>query len=136
MGGAGVDAAQAALAEGAEALRGRLSRAKLDQFARYSALLQEGKRAINLTALVDPVDIAVKHFVDALTVLAVLPEGPLRLVDVGTGAGFPGLPLKIARPDLTATLVEATGKNAGWVRQTAAALGLSGVEVVAARAEE
>jgi 16S rRNA (guanine527-N7)-methyltransferase len=133
---AGDDPADAALAQGAEALGVRLSPGQREQFSHYSALLREGKRAFNLTALVDPLDIAVKHFVDALSVLTVLPEGPLWLVDIGTGAGFPGLPLKIARPELAVTLVEATAKKAGWVRQTAGALGLDGVEVVAARAEE
>ncbi|HEY7158503.1 MAG TPA: RsmG family class I SAM-dependent methyltransferase, partial [Gemmataceae bacterium] len=60
----------------------RLSRRQLNQFAEYRALLHEGKRSLNLTALDDPVDVAVKHFVDALTVLSVLPNGPIRLIDV------------------------------------------------------
>jgi len=130
------DAAQAALIHGAAALGVALTDAQIDQFAQLSARLQEGKRAFNLTALTDPVDIAVKHFVDALTVLAALPADTRRVIDVGTGAGFPGLPLKIARPDLEMTLLEATTKKAEWVRGTAAALGLEGTDVVTGRAEE
>jgi len=132
---AGGDATHA-LVSGTHALGITLSDRQVEQFTRYSALLREGKRAFNLTALTDPVDIALKHFVDALTVLTVLPSRPLRLVDVGTGAGFPGLPIRIARPEITTTLVEATAKKAEWVRQTARTLGLDGVEVVTARAED
>ena len=130
------DSADAALVRGAAALGIPLAAAQLGQFDALSDRLREGKRAFNLTALSDPFDIAVKHFVDALTVLTVLPAAARRLIDVGTGAGFPGLPLKIARPELDVTLLEATAKKAEWVQQTAAALGLAGTEVVTGRAED
>jgi 16S rRNA (guanine527-N7)-methyltransferase len=130
------DPPQRALEDGAAALGLTLSERQLSQFRDYRALLAAGKRAFNLTALDDPLDVAIKHFVDALTILTVLPAGTARLIDVGTGAGFPGLPLKIARPELQVTLVEATAKKAEWVRRTAAALDLTGVDVLAARAED
>ena len=73
---------------------------------------------------------------DSLVLLQFLPPGALRLIDVGSGAGLPGLPLKIARPDLALTLLEANRRKAAFLVQAAATLGLSGVEVLAMRAEE
>lgn len=126
---------RAALADGAQRLGIALSGEQLDRFDQYAALLAAGKAAFNLTALTDPLDVAIKHFLDALTVLSLLPPGPLWVIDVGSGAGFPGLPLKIVRPELRLTLLEATGKKASWMGRTAEALGLSGVEAIAERAE-
>ena len=92
----------------------------------------------NLTAIRDVDGIQVKHFLDSLTVLKVLPahQGAPRVVDVGTGAGFPGLPLKIVRPELRLTLVEATGKKASFCQAVVDELKLAGVSVLKARAEE
>jgi 16S rRNA (guanine527-N7)-methyltransferase len=73
---------------------------------------------------------------DSLVLLDFLPPGPLRVIDVGSGGGLPGLPLRLARPDLSLTLLEANQRKAAFLVQTAATLGLSGVEVVARRAEE
>jgi 16S rRNA (guanine527-N7)-methyltransferase len=128
--------ARVALEGGATALGVPLSTAQIDEFQQYAALLRAGKRVMSLTALVDPVDVAVKHFLDSLAVLSYLPPGALRLIDVGTGAGFPGLPLKLARPELDAVLLEATGKKAEWVEETIERLGLSGARAIAGRAEE
>ncbi|MGH2352021.1 MAG: 16S rRNA (guanine(527)-N(7))-methyltransferase RsmG [Chloroflexota bacterium] len=113
-----------------------LSSDQLDLFERYATLLREGKRELSLTALIDPIDVAVKHFLDSLSVLTVLPPAAACAIDVGTGAGFPGVPLKIARPELDVTLLEATTKKADWVQRTAERLGLHGVAVLAARAED
>jgi 16S rRNA (guanine527-N7)-methyltransferase len=73
---------------------------------------------------------------DSLVLLDFLPPGALRVIDVGSGAGLPGLPLRLARPDLSLTLLEANQRKAAFLVQTAATLGLSGVEVVARRAED
>jgi len=73
---------------------------------------------------------------DSLVLLEFLPPGPLRLVDVGSGGGLPGLPLKLARPELSLILVEANRRKAAFLVQAAARLALSGVEVLAARAED
>jgi len=91
----------------------------------------------NLTAIRDVEGIRTKHFLDSLSCLLVLREKPpTRLVDVGTGAGFPGIPLKIVLPAIHLTLVESVGKKADFCRQIINRLALDRVEVVQARAEE
>lgn len=114
-----------------------LSSAQLAAFATYAAELSAWNERTNLTAITDPGDVAVKHFADSLTCLLVmrpLTRG-LRVIDVGTGAGFPGLPLKIACPSLDLTLVEATGKKVDFLNHVVATLGLEGVTVINERAE-
>ncbi len=125
------------LAAGALALLElELTPAQLAAFETYARLLREWNERFNLTAITDDEGIQIKHFLDSLSVLKVLPAGPLRLIDVGTGAGFPGLPLKLMRPDLTLTLVEATGKKITFLEAVVGELGLRGVTAVKARAEE
>ena len=116
----------------------RLSDEQLAQFARYAALLIEWNATrMNLTRLTSPRDIAVKHFLDSLGLLTVQTPPPgARLLDVGTGAGLPGLALKIARPDLKVALMDGTAKKLQFCRAVADDLGLAGVETVHARAEE
>jgi 16S rRNA (guanine527-N7)-methyltransferase len=94
----------------------------VDAFGRYLALLQAWNRKINLTAIRQPRDVVQKHFVDSLATVPLLPEAG-RLIDVGSGGGFPGIPIAIARPALEVTLLEATGKKAAFLR--AAVHGLS-----------
>ena len=106
-------------------------------FARYVAELAEWNQRINLTAIDQPTEIEVKHFLDSLSAwlaLRAAPEG--RVIDVGAGAGFPGLPLKILHPALDLTLVEATGKKADFLTHMVQVLRLEGVTVLALRAEE
>jgi 16S rRNA (guanine527-N7)-methyltransferase len=129
-------AARAALEAGAARLGLALTPEQLDSFGAYAALLETGRAEANLTALSDPLDVALKHFLDSLTVLLALPTAASPLVDVGTGAGFPGVPLKIARPALDVTLIEATAKKASWLERATAQLGLTGVHVAHGRAEE
>jgi len=91
----------------------------------------------NLTAIREPEGIRIKHFLDSFScVLAWKDNPPHRLVDVGTGAGFPGIPLKILYPSLRLTLVESVGKKAAFCRHVVECLKLEGVEVVTGRAEE
>ena len=96
----------------------RLSEEQLTQFARYADLLTEWNATrMNLTRLTAPRDVAVKHFLDSLALLTVLTPPPgARLLDVGTGAGLPGLALKIARPDLCVTLLDGTAKKLSFCR--------------------
>lgn len=115
-----------------------LTETQIGQFDQYAALLVEWNATrLNLTRLTSPSDIAVKHFLDSLAVLTVI-SPPLNSswIDVGTGAGLPGLALKIARPDLRLTLLDATAKKLAFCRAVAEALGLDDVQTVHARAED
>ncbi len=106
-------------------------------FRNYAALLLEWNAHTNLTAITDPLEIEVKHFLDSLTLLrAMRPAAGTRVVDVGSGAGFPGVPLKIVFPHISLTLVEATGKKAAFLEHLARELKLRDVKVVNCRAEE
>lgn len=118
------------------ALGARLDDAQLDRYARYAALLRERNQEVNLTAIVEPSEIATKHFLDSLTALGVRTwRRGERLIDVGSGAGFPGLALAIALPGLEVTLVESVGKKARFLEEAAREVGVR-ARVVQARAEE
>ncbi len=101
---------------------------------RYAALLVEYNEKVNLTAITDPQGIEDKHFIDSL-LLAAQPEAQGRLVDVGTGAGFPGVVAKLYRPELRLTLLEPTGKRLDFLRWACGELGLE-AEFLKERAEE
>ena len=128
------------LATGARALlQLELTPAQQAAFQSYADELRAWNEQFNLTAIKDLDGIQVKHFLDSLSILKVLsPYVGLRtkLIDVGTGAGFPGLPLKIVCPQMQLTLVEATGKKVKFCEHVVGALQLSGVSVIKARAEE
>lgn len=114
-----------------------LTARQLAAFERYRQELLDWNARFNLTAIRDEPGIRTKHFLDSLTcILAWRDRPPVSLVDVGSGAGFPGLPLKILQPSLQLTLVESVGKKAEFCRHVTGALGLEKVEVLQARAEE
>ncbi len=117
-----------------------LSPEQLAQFARYRELLLDWNQRINLTAITDPQDVLAKHFLDSLACLFAIPqaerEKPLKLLDVGSGAGFPGLPLQIVFPHWQVTLLEATGKKVRFLEEVIARLGLSRARALQGRAEE
>lgn len=117
------------LAEGAAALGLELAPAVLGRFQVYLEELKLWNAKINLTALKTDRDIVIKHFLDSLAVLPWLDAAP-SLVDLGSGAGFPGLVLKLVRPSLALTLVEARQKKAAFLEYLASLLRLTGVEVV------
>lgn len=103
----------------------------------YALALAEWNEHTNLTAITALDEVRVRHFLDSFTVLAALPfsEGA-HVIDVGTGAGFPGLALRIVRPDIRLTLMEATGKKLAFCRHVAGLLDMADVSFVHARAEE
>ncbi|OGO10618.1 MAG: hypothetical protein A2Y93_15350 [Chloroflexi bacterium RBG_13_68_17] len=115
----------------------RLTRRQVEALRWYAAELVAWNQRINLTAITEPAEIESKHFLDSLSCLLAMRErlGD-RVIDVGTGAGFPGLPLKIVCPQLHMTLVEATGKKLDFCRHIMQALSLERVELVHGRAEE
>ncbi|MCZ7545611.1 MAG: 16S rRNA (guanine(527)-N(7))-methyltransferase RsmG [Anaerolineae bacterium] len=121
-----------------ETLRLDLTADQQRAFRAYAALLLEWNAHTNLTAITEPAAIETKHFLDSLTLLrAVRPTAAgLRVVDVGSGAGFPGVPLKVVFPHIKLTLVEATGKKADFLEHLTRTLGLRDVKVVNCRAEE
>ena len=127
-----------ALIAGAARLGLRLDEAQAMQFRRYYRELAEWNSRINLTGIAGCEDVQAKHFLDSLSVSQAMPVEAMAggaLADVGSGAGFPGLPLKIACPGLRVTLVESIGKKAAFLRHVVGAMGLDGVEVLAERAE-
>jgi 16S rRNA (guanine527-N7)-methyltransferase len=129
-----------ALREGIARLNIELGDAQLAQLDQLGAALREGNRRVNLTRIIDPAEIETRHFLDSLSAAMPLLDrlranAPLRLVDVGSGGGMPGIPLKIAFPQLRVTLVESIGKKAAFLRETVEQLGLRDVQVVAERAE-
>lgn len=114
----------------------RLAPSQLGAFERYEQELLEWNVRINLTAIHEPEQIRVKHFLDSLTCMCAMRDKPIdRVIDVGTGAGFPGIPLKIINPAMRLTLLESVGKKANFCRHIVEVLGLEGVEVIQGRAE-
>ncbi|MDR1668458.1 MAG: 16S rRNA (guanine(527)-N(7))-methyltransferase RsmG [Oscillospiraceae bacterium] len=103
---------------------------------RYLALLLEANARFNLTAVREPEEIRVRHFEDSLRLLEAEAFAGKRVLDVGSGAGFPGLVLKFAEPGVRLTLLDATGKKVRFLQSVCGALGLSGVACVHGRAEE
>jgi 16S rRNA (guanine527-N7)-methyltransferase len=105
-------------------LRPELTEEQLDQFSAYYALLVDWNTRMNLTAITEKDEVVKKHFIDSLAALPYLEQGA-RVADVGTGAGFPGLPLLIVRPDLKMTLIDSLNKRVTFLQKVCEALGLN-----------
>lgn len=112
-----------------------LSKKQIEQFYTYMNLLLEWNEKINLTAITEPEEVILKHFVDSLTISAYIKKGS-KLVDMGTGAGFPGIPLKILRDDIEITLVDSLNKRINFLNEVIKELELREISTVHARAEE
>jgi 16S rRNA (guanine527-N7)-methyltransferase len=113
-----------------------VSEQELQLFLRYRQELIEWNSRFNLTAITDPDEILRKHFLDSASLLAVYDKLQVRMLDIGAGAGFPGLPLKILRPQWRVVLLEATGKKVTFLRHMIETLELREIEAVQGRAEE
>lgn len=112
-----------------------LTSAQLDTLARFGGLLLEKNQVMNLTAITEPEKVAELHFYDCLALLNAADFRSKRVVDIGCGAGFPGVPLKIAEPSMELTLLDSLGKRMDWLREVLPELQVE-ANVVTARAEE
>jgi 16S rRNA (guanine527-N7)-methyltransferase len=124
------------LIEGALHLGLPLTVQQVGLFEAYYNELIDWNRRMNLTAIVDYDEVQIKHFLDSLTVSLAFSKMPSSVLDVGTGAGLPGIALKILYPDIELTLIDSTQKKAVFLNHLVAVLGLKGVEVLTGRAEE
>lgn len=140
-----MSADRARLIAGAEALGTPITEAQADTLLAYLALLQRWNAVYNLTAIRDPQQMLVQHLLDSLSVLGPLDRhrqtsstgtGPMRLLDVGSGGGLPGVVLAVLRPDIAVTCVDTVGKKATFIRQVAAELRLPNLQARHARVEE
>jgi 16S rRNA (guanine527-N7)-methyltransferase len=122
--------------QGLQMLDPAFTNQQLTQFLRYRQELIEWNGRFNLTAITDPEEILFKHFLDSASILTVYESLQARMMDIGAGAGFPGIPLKILRPEWHVVLVEATGKKVTFLRHMIEVLELSDTEAVQGRAEE
>lgn len=126
------------LEQGARALGLELSQGQSWRFRLYMEKLQESNRKANLTSITGVEEIQLKHFVDSLTVVSLLPSPEkqgLRLLDVGSGAGFPGVPIKIVKEHISLFLLESIGKKTSFLERLARDLGLEDATVLKGRAE-
>jgi len=108
---------------------------QVDQFAIHARELLHWNHKINLTAVTDPLDVAVKHYLDSIAPANSLPHDGL-LLDIGAGGGFPGIPLKILLPSLSVTLIDASRKKVSFLKHAGRTLGLSNLKVLHIRAED
>ncbi len=122
--------------EGLHQLGLMLTEQQLSQFARYQQALLDWNAHINLTSITNPEEVLIKHFLDSLSLLMVYDEPIAHVLDIGAGAGFPGLPLKIVRPQWHVVLLEATGKKVKFLQYIIETLQLHNVEAIHGRAEE
>jgi len=127
--------AQDVLIKGARELGIDLSERELTLFMLYLDQLKLWNEKINLTAVKTDRDIVIKHFIDSIAPVELISENA-ALLDIGSGAGFPGVPLKIVRPDLEVTLIDSSGKKVSFLKDLIRKLGLSGLTAVALRAED
>lgn len=113
-----------------------LNREMTEQFRMYQEILLDWNERMNLTTITDPEDIQNKHFLDSLTCVIPLDKETGKVIDIGTGAGFPGIPIKIAKPGLTVTLLDSLNKRIKFLDEVIARLNLVGINTVHGRAEE
>ncbi|MBR2216467.1 MAG: 16S rRNA (guanine(527)-N(7))-methyltransferase RsmG [Selenomonadaceae bacterium] len=126
-----------AMEQGAVSYGLDLTATQYDQLNRYYELLIAGNEKMNLTAITSPQEVAVKHMIDSLSAAADIAAAPAaNLIDVGTGAGFPGIPLKIYLPELEVTLLDSLQKRVGFLQTVVTELGLQGIRCLHSRAED
>ncbi len=112
-----------------------LSEVQQDQFYQYMQLLLEWNEKMNLTAITEPKEVLIKHFIDSLSIASYINEED-KVIDIGTGAGFPGIPLKIALPQINVTLLDSLNKRINFLNNVIQNLELAKIQAVHGRAEE
>jgi len=125
------------LKEGAKQIGIDLSEQQIQQLIQYKELLLEWNEKINLTAITEERDVMIKHFLDSLSCVKVsLLKNGVKMIDVGTGAGFPGIPLKVYYQDIQLTLLDSLNKRINFLQTVCDSLGLKAVEFLHGRAED
>ena len=112
------------------------SESQIQSFMIYLSELKKWNKAYNITALKTDEEIIIKHFLDSLLYLKAMPQGNIKLADIGTGGGFPGIPMKIMRPEIGLTLIEPSRKKASFLRNIVRTTGLSEISVLQKRIEQ
>ena len=112
-----------------------LNKTQIEQFYKYMNILLKWNKIMNLTAITDPKEIIIKHFIDSITVLKELGEKD-TIIDVGTGAGFPGIPIKIVFPETKIILLDSLNKRVNFLNEVIKELKLKNIEAIHGRAEE
>ena len=113
-----------------------IDRKQEDLFLRYYDLLIEWNNKINLTAITDKDDVIIKHFTDSISILKYIDPAKKTIIDIGTGAGFPGIPIKIICPSCKVVLLDSLNKRIGFLNEVISSLGLSDIECIHGRAED
>ncbi|WP_027339676.1 16S rRNA (guanine(527)-N(7))-methyltransferase RsmG [Halonatronum saccharophilum] len=125
------------LKKGSRELGVELNEQQLDQFIKYMEILKEWNQKMNLTAIDDEEEIVIKHFLDSISCIKGADFGQIkRVIDVGTGAGFPGVPLKILFPHLELTLLDSLKKRITFLKHVGSELGFENIEYIHGRAED
>ena len=126
--------------QGLEELGIDLSKIQIEQFVKFYEMLVEKNKVMNLTGITEFDEVIVKHFIDSLALVKVIDKDKLSddisIIDIGTGAGFPGIPLKIAFPEIKITLLDSLNKRINFLNTVIAELGLTDIETIHGRAED
>ncbi|NMA15233.1 MAG: 16S rRNA (guanine(527)-N(7))-methyltransferase RsmG [Clostridia bacterium] len=126
-----------ALTQGLKELDLTVHEEKIEKLTMYKYLLLSWNEHVNLTAILEPEEVAIKHFIDSLALSCFIDfKNDQKMIDVGSGAGFPGLPLKIVFPEVNVTLLDSLQKRCDFLLQLVSKLNLTGIQVVHGRAEE
>lgn len=124
------------LKDGASEFNINLEKEDIESFFKYKETLLKWNKNINLTAITDDRDIIIKHFIDSISVVPYIGKDLKKVIDVGTGAGFPGIPLKIIKKDLNVTLLDSLEKRTKFLNEVIEKLDLKNIEVIHSRAED
>ena len=121
--------------EGAKNIDIQIDKRKIEKFAIHALELMKWNQKTNLTAITDPFEVAVKHFLDSIVPVKIIPSNA-SLLDIGSGGGFPGIPLKISLPSLSVTLIDASRKKVSFLKHIIRILELKNIDALQIRAEE